>query len=210
MRGARSLTVPILAAVVLASCGGDGTEPSALVSPTVTVSPAASADDGAAVRADDESVEGMVEVAFGSIAVMGTPTRCEFDADAEAPDEGSPPTVLDVLATGPGSDGNVWDVQVSRVLVDGAIIDTVTVHLDEGVGVDRYEAQRVVDTQQQQVEDLWGDSTNALLMPVVNGDEVTVRPPDDVTFGVFPADREEPPHIAGTGTFSVTCSRAVG
>lgn len=207
MRAARSLTVPMLAAVVLASCGGEGTELSAVVSPTVTASPAAP-PDGTAVT-DGQPIDGNVEVAFADIAVTATPTRCAFDADAEAPADGSPRTALDVLAAGSGPDGAVWEVQLSRILAVGAIIDTVSVHSDEGVAVDRYEAQRVVDTQQQQVDDLWGDSTNALLMPVVNGDELTVLPPDDVTFGVFPAEREEPAEIAGTGTFAVTCSLVV-
>lgn len=209
MRSARALTSLTLAAVALASCGDDGTEPPAGASLPVTASPAAPSDDGAVVRTEDEPVDGKVEVAFADITMTGAPTRCRFEADAEAPADGSSRTVLDVLAVGTGSDGEAWEVQVSRVLADGAIIDTLSVHQDEGVAVDRYEAQRVVDTDLQQVEDLWGDSTNALLMPVLDGDELTVRPPDDVTFGVFPADREESPHIAGTGTFSVTCSLAV-
>ncbi len=208
MRATKSVTVPILAAVALASCAGEGTEPSAAVSPTVTASPTAPPDDGTAV-AHDQSIDGKVDVAFADIAVTATPTRCAFDADSEAPADGSPRTALDVLAAGSGSDGEVWEVQLSRVLAVGVIIDTVSVHLAAGVPVDRYEAQRVVDTDQQQVEDLWGDSTNPLLMPAVNGDELTVRPPDDVTFGAFPAEREEPAEIAGTGTFSVTCSPVV-
>ncbi len=208
MRAARPLTVPILAAVVLASCGGEGTEPSALVSPTVATSPAAPPDHGTAVT-DDRSVDGRVEVAFADIAVTATPTRCEFDEDAEALADGSPRTILDVLAAGSGADGEVWEVQLSRTLASGAIIDTVSVHLEAGVAVDRYEAQRVVDIEQQQVEDLWGDSRNALLEPVINRGELAVRPPDDVTFGLFPAEGEEPAEIAGTGTFSVMCSLVV-
>lgn len=193
-----------IAAVVLSACGDDDAEPSADTDQddvtTTSPAPPDDADDAddnhvwssgsATFELGGERWEFALEMCATQPLDPGTDTHT-LRVDGTAVDD--PGTTLQVVET--VTDDGLFEIQVASVYFKDP----------DGNRLHAWEAQRVVDTESGEVDDMHGDGTVPLL-EVDEGDDLVVSV-TDAAFWQFDMTRGGDDRVVGTGNLDATCTR---